>query len=181
MRVSVNEIGAQGLELEHVYSLEELPVLAQLCEDGTIEILSPVSCRVQLHKVAQMIDVSGSAEVQVRMPCSRCLEGQLFDLNIDFHQSYVEELPQVNDEDGKEVEISAEEMGLELFDGETIDLNDEIQQQIVLAIPLRPLCSEQCKGLCATCGANLNTGECGCGGDNISMHFAALRDFKVEK
>jgi uncharacterized protein len=72
-------------------------------------------------------------------------------------------------------------MGLELFDGEIIDLQDEIQQQIVLALPPRPLCSEKCKGLCSVCGANLNIETCRCTDNNISMHFAPLRDFKVEK
>jgi uncharacterized protein len=181
MQVSVEEIGSKGLELEHTYTLDELPVLAQLLEDGSIEDISPVVSHVSLHKIAQMIEVSGTAEVTVRMHCSRCLVEQPYDLKIDFHHCYVEELPQVVDEGGDEVELSAEEMGLELFDGENIDLSDEIQQQIVLALPAQPLCSRECKGLCSSCGVNLNTGTCTCNNNNISMHFAALRDFKVEK
>lgn len=181
MQVSVDEIGSKGLELDHTYTPEDLPVLKQLQEDGTIKGFTPVECHVRLHKMAQIIEVSGSAEVTVTMQCSRCLEEQQVDLKVDFHQSYVEQLPQVTEEDGGEVELSAEQMGLELFDGETIDLLDEIQQQIVLALPARPLCTKGCKGLCSECGANLNTGDCHCNDGNISMHFAALRDFKVEK
>jgi uncharacterized protein len=181
MQVSVEEIGAQGLELDYTYSLEDLPILAQLQEDGTAKWVTPVACHVRVHKVAQIIEVSGSTEVTVRMQCSRCLGEQPFELNVDFHQSFVEQLPQVTDDEEGEIELSAEEMGLELFDGESIDLRDEIQQQIVLALPIRPLCAEECKGLCSVCGANLNTSECSCHGGNISMHFAALRDFKVEK
>jgi|AntRauTorckE6833_2_1112554.scaffolds.fasta_scaffold04747_3 uncharacterized protein len=181
MQVSVEEIGAQGLELNYTYSLEDLPVLAQLINDGIVDEISPIACHVGLHKLAQIIEVSGTAEVTVLMQCSRCLEVQSFDLKIDFRQSYVEQLPQVTDEGGDEVELSAEQMGLELYDGEFIDLRDEIQQQIVLALPVRPLCKKECKGLCSACGANLNTGECNCSNGNISMHFAALRDFKVEK
>jgi len=180
MQVRVDEIGGEGLELDYSYSPEDLPVLAQLQKDETVGVITPVVCHVRLHKVAQMVEVSGSAEVTVRMQCSRCLVEQPFDLKVDFHHSYVEQLPQVTDEDGDEIELSAEQMGLELFDGESIDLRDEIQQQIVLALPVRPLCTEGCKGLCSVCGANLNKDKCSCSDGNISMHFAALRDFKVE-
>ncbi|MFO7830599.1 MAG: DUF177 domain-containing protein [Desulfuromonadaceae bacterium] len=181
MQVSVDEIGSQGLELSHTYSPGELPVLEQLQSDGVVKEITPVVSHVRIHKITQIIEVAGSAEVTMNMQCSRCLEEQQFDIKIDFSQSYVDQLPQVTDEDGGEVELSAEQMGLELFDGETIDLRDEIQQQIVLALPIRPLCSDKCKGLCSRCGANLNNDECSCDNGNISMHFAALRDFKVEK
>ncbi|MDY0291691.1 MAG: DUF177 domain-containing protein [Desulfuromonadaceae bacterium] len=181
MQVSVDEIGATGLDLDFTYSPEDLPVLAQLQEDATIVETTPVVCHVHLHKIAQIVEVDGDAKVTVQMQCSRCLEEQHIELKVSFHQSYVEELPQVKDEDGGELELSAEQMGLELFDGKQIDLRDEIQQQIVLALPIRPLCSEKCKGLCSECGVNLNVDRCSCRNGNISMHFATLRDFKVEK
>jgi uncharacterized protein len=181
MQVHVDEIGTQGLELECVYTPDDLPVLAQLKKDGIIVDLSAVKCHAQMHKMAQIVSVDGSAETVIRMQCSRCLEEHQLDIRVEFHQDYVEQLPQVVDEDGGELELSAEQMGLELFDGEIIDLQDEIQQQIVLALPPRPLCSEKCKGLCSVCGANLNIETCRCTDNNISMHFAALRDFKVEK
>ncbi|MCA1795965.1 MAG: DUF177 domain-containing protein [Desulfuromonadaceae bacterium] len=177
----MDEIRGEGLVLDNTYSPEDLPVLAQLQNEGVVKEFSPVACHVRLHKVAQLIEVNGSAEVTVRMECSRCLEEHWDEIKVEFHQSYVEQLPEVKDEDGSEVELSAEQMGLEIFDGEAIDLCDEIQQQIVLALPQRPLCSKKCKGLCSACGANLNTGECSCSDGNISIHFAALRDFKVEK
>ena len=181
MQVNVEEIPDHGLSLEFSRGFDEFPVLAQLQQKGTITAVAPVVCRVQLQRIARMIHVSGTAEVRVYMPCSRCLEEQEYLLQVDFNQTYAEELPAVVDEDGSEVELSAEQMGLDLYDGEVIDLSDEIQQQIVMAIPEHPLCATECKGLCSGCGCNLNQEQCECHSGKISMHFAALRDFKVEK
>lgn len=191
MLVRVKEIGAEGLNMDFSYGPEDLPVLAEMqdtgeqkpeiAKSGGLQFIFPVECEVRLSKVAQMIEVSCSARVTVTLQCSRCLENISTVLMIEFSQTYVEELPDITDEAGAEVDLSAEEMGLILFDGEYIDLRDEIQQQIVLAIPAHPLCAEECKGLCLTCGVDLNTEVCDCNAGKVSMHFAALRDFKVDK
>ncbi|MDD2558166.1 MAG: DUF177 domain-containing protein [Desulfuromonadaceae bacterium] len=181
MQVKVKEIGAAGLNLDFSYTLEELPVLAKMQGTADLKFVTPVECEIRLSKIAQMVEVCGSARVTVALQCSRCLADLSSELQVEFKQTYVEELPDVIDEAGGEVELSAEEMGLILFDGENIDLSDEIQQQIVLAIPSRPLCEEECKGLCLTCGRNLNMAVCNCNDRNINMHFASLLDFKVDK
>ncbi len=186
MQVKVEEIGAAGLDLDFSYTLEDLPVLAEMqgtgeLRSGGLKFTTPVECKIRLSKISQLIAVSGSAQVTVEQQCSRCLENLSAVLQIELNQTYAKELPDIIDETGDEVELSAEEMGLILFDGENIDLRDEIQQQIVLAIPARPLCAKACKGLCLTCGANLNKDGCNCNGGNISVHFASLRDFKVDK
>jgi len=186
MRVKVEEIGAAGLNLDFSYTLDDLPVLAEMqgTEDqksGGLKFVTPVECKVRLSKIAQLIELSCSVRVTVALQCSRCLQDLSVELPVEFKQTYAKELPDVVDETDGEVEITAEDMGLTLFDGETIDLRDEIQQQIVLAVPTHPLCADKCKGLCLTCGANLNKGVCNCSTGNISMHFASLRDFKVDK
>jgi uncharacterized protein len=81
----------------------------------------------------------------------------------------------------EEVELRVEDIGLIYFRGEEINLRDGIQEQVVMAFPLRFLCTEACKGLCTQCGADLNQGDCGCKVEPTTNKFAALKDLKLNK
>lgn len=168
-----------GLHIEQ--PVEQYPILAQLVKDEGYVFHTPVQLEVQITMLGGVLELDGEVQVQVEIPCSRCLAPSVYELKGQFHQAFVEELPNVTGEDGEELELSAEEMGLEMFDGESIDLDDEVQQQVLLLLPAHPLCDDACKGLCAECGANLNEEPCRCADKKVSMHFAALKDFKVEK
>jgi uncharacterized protein len=72
-------------------------------------------------------------------------------------------------------------MGLIPFAGEEIDLREVVQEQVIMAMPLRPLCDEACRGLCQNCGADLNEGSCACPPTDFSIKFSALKSFKAEK
>ena len=168
-----------GLHIEQ--PVEQYPILAQLVKEEGYVFRTPVQVDVQVSIIGGVVELSGQIQVEVEIPCSRCLTASIYALTGEFHQSFVEELPNVSGEDGEELELTAEEMGLELLDGDVIDLDDEVQQQVVLLLPTHPLCDESCKGLCAECGANLNEEPCQCADKKVSMHFAALKDFKVEK
>jgi uncharacterized protein len=65
------------------------------------------------------------------------------------------------------------------YSGDEIDLTHEIEEQIAMEIPLKPLCNEECKGLCHECGADLNTSTCSCSKEPVSLTFSALKNFKV--
>jgi uncharacterized protein len=89
--------------------------------------------------------------------CARCLEEYSFAL---IRQFSVTLTPQ--HAAGRERELSYEELESSLYTGDEIDLSALIQEQILLTLPSRPLCSEDCKGLCIQCGANLNLQSCEC-------------------
>lgn len=182
MLIRVEEIKDEGLSLEFEEAPESFPALADIASGGEGELLAPVTTRLRAVRIGGMVEVDGSVSSLVRLSCGRCLQGFDFPLEAAFSLTFVEELPAVTDEvTDEEVEVDAEEMGLILFEGEEIDLRDAIQEQLVMALPLRPLCRKECKGLCSQCGADLNEGACGCGPSDLSLKFAALKDFKVEK
>ena len=81
----------------------------------------------------------------------------------------------------EEIEIEVEEIGMMYFKGEEIDLQQGIQEQVVMAFPLRPLCDENCKGLCPKCGSDLNQADCECEPEPVSNKFAALKNLKLDK
>ena len=69
-------------------------------------------------------------------------------------------------------------MDYEFFDGEEIDIDLLVVEQIVLALPFKALCSEECKGICPHCGANLNLEPCQCAGKQADSPFATLQAIK---
>lgn len=181
MKLQVSEIKERSVNLQLQEPAANFPVLAEMEKSGEVVFLTPVVVTLHAYSVGGMVELSGHVSVQIELPCGRCLVASPFELSSDFSQSYVEELPHVSGEDGQELELSAEEMGLELFEDDCIDLTEEIQQQLLLMFPDHPLCSESCKGLCAVCGTDLNLGQCCCDSRTTSLQFAALKDFKVEK
>jgi uncharacterized protein len=60
------------------------------------------------------------------------------------------------------------------YRGDELDLTEVTKEQVLLGLPMKPLCSESCKGLCPACGADLNLGPCGCGGKAVDQRFQAL-------
>lgn len=182
MRIRIEDIKDEGLYLEFEEEVEAFPILEEMTKAAECEFLAPIRTYLRAFRVRNMIEVEGKVETLVRLTCSRCLKEFESTLKNRFALTYTHELPEVGEESGKEgVELSAEEMGLIVFHGEEIDLQDGIQEQVVMAFPQRPLCAEACKGLCPQCGADLNEGDCGCTRASFNDRFAALKDFKVRK
>jgi uncharacterized protein len=118
----------------------------------------------------------------VRLPCSRCLQPFKTPLKSSFALTYMQQVADVmEDTESQEVELSAEDMGIDYFQGEKINLKDAIQEQVVMEFPLRPLCKLDCKGLCPKCGVDLNEDPCDCEQRPSPGKFAALKNLKLEK
>ncbi len=117
----------------------------------------------------------------LRLSCDRCLKG--FDLPVrsEFSVAFTRELPEAPEEDEDGLEVSAEEMGLNLYHGDVIELDSVVAEQVILVLPLHPLCDADCRGLCPKCGADLNKDGCGCTQEPFLNKFAALKDFKPGK
>ena len=73
-------------------------------------------------------------------------------------------------------ELTEDEMSVSVFDGEAIDVDEIVKEQIVLAVPTRMLCREDCKGICPECGTDRNTGDCSCATNDIDPRWAALKN-----
>ena len=182
MHVRIDAIKEEGLVLKYSEPLTLFPVLLEMSEEGECRFPEPVETELRLFRVDEMVEVAGTVRTQIEVSCSRCLRVFTAPLQASFEVTFARELPTVTDEEsGEEVELSAEEMGVVPFHGEEIDLRDAVQEQVVIAMPLQPLCDRGCKGLCPHCGANLNAGDCGCAPKAFDNRFAALKDFKVEK
>ncbi|MBW2333239.1 MAG: DUF177 domain-containing protein [Deltaproteobacteria bacterium] len=92
------------------------------------------------------------------MRCDRCLETYSKDLTTDF-RIYLSMFP-FNGE--AEVELLENDLNLDFIDDNFLDLDQIIKEQLILNLPMKTLCTKDCKGLCPICGCNLNTGSCSC-------------------
>ena len=123
---------------------------------------------------------AGTFKGYVRVACSRCVEPVRLDIDERVRLTFMppEELP-ADDAVAEEGEELAEgDLDTFAFDGEKVDLEPFLREQIVLAVPFAPLCREDCKGLCAQCGVDLNSGTCACE-KPIDPRLAALKGVKL--
>jgi uncharacterized protein len=113
------------------------------------------------------------------MACSRCLATVELPLESTFNLTFARSVPGSGEMALAESrELEAEEMGIVLFAGDEIDFREVVQEQVILAVPMQVLCREDCRGLCAGCGANLNTGACRCARDEVDPRLAVLKTLK---
>ncbi len=133
-----------------------------------------VVCRVR--KVRDSVFVEGSIDTTIVTDCSLCLEKAYIPVSSRFHYTFV---PRREDLE-EEKELTAEDMDVEYYQEETIDLDPIIVEQIVLQIPMRVVCQETCRGLCPQCGINLNTSSCTCNEKKFDERLGVLKNLKLK-
>jgi uncharacterized protein len=182
MHIHVEQITVDGLDLRFEADPQKFPVLAEMIDRGECEFSAPINTSLRAVRIADRVEVKGDVRTAVGLPCARCLKVFETALNSHFALTYtnrLEEMEIAADQD--EVELRPEEINRIYFQGETINLQDAIQEQVILAFPIRVLCSEACRGLCPQCGADLNEGDCGCSRQLSDSLFADLKNFKPRK
>ncbi len=182
MHIRIEQIKEEGLALEFKEKPEVFPILSEMINQGECKFVALIKTALRAIRIGDMIEVKGEINTFVRLPCGRCLKAYETPLKSRFDLTYVHRIPGAQeDEEQEEVEISAEEMGLSFFQGEEINLRDGIQEQVIMAFPINALCRENCKGLCSSCGHDLNEGDCGCDRQPPNGKFAALKNLKLNK
>jgi uncharacterized protein len=133
-----------------------------------------VQCRIT--KASSTIFINGNLSVLLSICCSRCLEDADFSVDGDFYYTLVPSRPETKED----VELQAQELEISSYQGDFIDLTPIICEQIILQIPIKPLCSEECKGLCPHCGMNLNVASCNCHLEFVDPRLAVLKNIKIK-
>jgi uncharacterized protein len=127
------------------------------------------------HKLIQDIRVKGRLATSLELSCARCLEPITQDVKRDFDLLY---RPQGADAGRDEMSVTEAEAEISYYEGEGISLEDVVREQVLLAVPLKVTCRENCKGLCPQCGKNLNEGSCDCTMEIEEPRWAALKEIR---
>lgn len=171
MEINVQEIPSEGLSL--VY--EEDPALWGLKKED-VSIKGKIRVRLKaLRHNENNVYVRGAVEAEVSSECGRCLTCYVEHVRSDFHIEYVP-TPLIPLEE--ELILSREELEISYYQGGQIDVNDEIRSQLFLAVPMRPLCQTDCRGLCPHCGENLNRKTCSCPAVLPDARWAKLKNLQ---
>ncbi|MDX9788363.1 MAG: DUF177 domain-containing protein [Desulfobacterales bacterium] len=179
MQIRVASLPENGIVIELNEPVNRFAVLKEMQEQGECEFLGNIAGVVAVKKVMDMVAVSGNLHIGVRLMCSRCLEEFDTILADHFSVSFTKNLPEIKEEQS-EFALQAEDLGLVFYEGDIIDLHDAVQEQVVMLFPVSPVCASTCKGLCHTCGENLNKGGCTCEKNNgIDPRFAVLKALKL--
>ena len=142
-----------------VFSNHEVEILTSQLELALEDVLfiSPVRGTVQLLRHSEdNVYVKAEVFTDIEMQCGRCLEPFKEKVTATFELQFT---PTDNPE---KIESESAEDGEHYYDGETFDISEDARQALAIQIPIWPLCSQTCEGLCPECGVNLNEEHCTC-------------------
>lgn len=129
-------------------------------EGDAYQIVEPVHVDVQIHKDKERFRLAGTVRTRLELACGRCLEPFALPIDSAFDVRYLPASVDGGTETDREV--SEDDLDASVYRDDRIDLNELLREQFYLALPMKPLCREECAGLCPQCGTNRNTGTCAC-------------------
>ena len=144
-------------------------------EGEAYRIVAPVEVAFDVHKDKDKFRLVGHVKTELELSCSRCLEPFRFPVDADFDLRFLPASEMVTED---EREVPEADLGTSYYRDDKIDLNELLREQFYLALPMKPLCREECKGLCPQCGTNLNTGTCDCSPVWEDPRLAPLKDLR---
>ena len=147
-------------------------VFAGVDDRAAFVVIEPVTLGFDLFKDKDRFRLSGRIQTTLEMPCSRCLESFSWPVDETFDLRFQ---PRTTETAETEREIEEDDFSTAFYDDDTIDLGELMREQFHLSMPMKPLCTDACRGLCAQCGTNLNRTPCDCARGWEDPRFAALK------
>jgi uncharacterized protein len=132
---------------------------------------------ISAERAGSEIRITGTLDITVEVMCSRCLEPAQIRVSKPFDLFFRERDEAMFDED-EEVQLDETETRTAFFTGTKLAIGEILREQILLALPMKALCTVDCKGLCPTCGTNLNSGSCSCPTEEFNPHMDELLEIK---
>lgn len=161
MRLSFRDLrkANEAVSLHEELSLPRVPQ-----ENTQVSDISPVQCDVVAELTGHLLHVHGTAKADITYTCSRCLEPLCQTLNAVIDERFTDDASSGDDDD------------LHVVTADELDFTPYVEQAVNLELDYRPVCSDQCLGLCPVCGCNRNQTACNCETKPIDPRFEALQD-----
>ena len=174
----------KDLELHPIDFTEEFqPGVIDLGNDARQKTALKASGRAEVveehhgkHKIIKDLRLRGNLKAGFELQCARCLDTVPQEVNRDFELLY---RPLGADAGRDELSVTDAEAEIGYYQGEGILLEDVLREQVLLALPLKVTCREECKGLCPHCGKNLNQEQCSCEVPIEDPRWAALKEVRA--
>jgi uncharacterized protein len=165
--ITRQELEIHRMVVSKVYALGELKV-----EWGGFRQIAPLNLDVVADLLGEEIHIRGRLGTQLSACCDRCLADVQLPVDWQFDLYY---RPMTEIAKEEEIEIPKEELDVGFYPETGILLEDVATEQVILALPMKVVCQENCLGLCPTCGVNRNVEKCKCPPPPTGSPFAALK------
>jgi len=153
---------------------EEVRQRAPLAAEGRADLVEEHHGK---HKVVQDIRLKGKLETSLEVACARCLDPVVLPVQRSFDLLY---RPLGTDAGHEELSVTDAEAEIGYYQGDGLLLEDTLREQVLLSVPLKALCREDCKGLCPHCGKNLKESACSCADEIEDPRWAALKEIRTK-
>jgi uncharacterized protein len=178
MEFNVAQLMKEGVGAKRSYEFgaPELQLSDPLPGDPAPPVARNVQGRIQLTGLRGQWRATGRAEADVELQCGRCLEPFTAHISAPLDELFKQTFDVVSGAPlpGEAAPVDDEDEVFEIDHNHHVDLTEPVRQALLVALPMRPLHDEACKGLCPTCGANLNVTQCDCPTEEADPRFAAL-------
>ena len=154
-------------EFAHTYAPGEL-----VLQDDRLRLVLLPTVSGKIRRSGGRLHVNGQLEAKVQVECDRCLKA--VDLPVD-SKFKVEYITPEDYQAQQAVELAEEDMDFGVFDGDVIDVDELVVEELTLAVPAHVLCKDNCKGICPACGIDRNQLDCGCETAEVDPRWAGLK------
>jgi len=141
-------------------------------------IVEPVLVDLQIHKDKERFRIAGTVNTRLELDCGRCLEPFTLPIDSAFDLRYLPAEAESAGPGNVDREVSEDDLDAGVYRDDQIDLDELLREQFYLTLPMKPLCREDCAGLCPQCGTNRNTGSCACVSHWEDPRLAPLKRLK---
>lgn len=179
MLLHIDKLKRRPRQISVDEEISEFSCLQDLVDQGDVSFDGAIHGDLEAVWAGEIIKVTGHLSALITLPCSRCLVPVSSRLDVPVTLCYAGKADDGESTTSAELQIQSEELGLVPFSGEEIDLRADVEQEIIMALPQQPLCQNDCRGLCPSCGCVLNQQACSCEAPVLHPGLAALKDFKI--
>ncbi len=170
MRIELEKLDGPSGSFAEVYQVSELPF-----DESELRMVEPAEVKGTVRRTNGEAELCGELHSKVTLPCARCLQPVELPIDVKFAERFV---PAVGWQNEEGHELAEDELNLAVFDGEAIELDDVVREEILLAIPAHVLCREDCQGLCPACGVDRNASTCECQSSAVDARWEKLKDLR---
>jgi uncharacterized protein len=171
--LDVGQMRDPEARIERTFAAGVLPTDQSICR-----VTAPVALSVVVRKDRMQFRLAGRLKTSIELTCSRCLDNYELAVDEPFDVLY---LPHTPAGPGEERVVEDDDLSTAFYEDNVIDLGQLMQEQCYLAVPMKPLCKEECLGLCPECGTNFNIASCECRQTWVDPRLAVLDQLRKDK
>jgi uncharacterized protein len=178
MLIEIRELETHAVDFSEQIEPGVLDLGAEIRQSGVLKTAGRAQLVREHHGkniLIKDIRIAGDFATKVEVTCARCLESVIQEVAKSFDLLY---RPQGADAGKEELSVTAAEAEVGYYRGEGLLLEDVLREQVLLALPLKAICRENCRGLCPHCGRNLNLEQCSCAEPVEDPRWTALKDLR---